>query len=79
VKGGGKMGKALSITVGIVAVAVGAILLVRWLPVVVKGIQFCVVGALIFGGLMAVIFGIIEIKDALELKKLEQEQNQKKE
>ena len=73
------MGKVLSILFGIAAVAVGVLLVVTWWPLVVKGLQFCAVGALIFGGLMAIIFGIIEIKDSIELKKLEQEQEQKKE
>jgi len=73
------MGKALSIIGGIVAVVVGIILLLKWLPIVVMGLKFCVVGALFFGGLMAVIFGIIEIKDSIKLKKMEQEQEKKKE
>ena len=71
------MGKALSILGGIGGVVVGIILLLKWLPVVVMGLKFCVVGALLFGGLMAVIFGIIEIKDSIELKKMEQEQEKK--
>ena len=73
------MGKALSIVGGIAAIVVGIILLLKWLPIVVTGLKFCVVGALLFGGVMAVIFGIIEIKDSIELKKLEQEQEQNKE
>lgn len=68
------MGRILSIVLGIAAVAFGIVLIIRWWPLIVKGLQFCAVGALLFGGLMAVIFGIIEIKDAIELKKLEQEQ-----
>jgi hypothetical protein len=70
------MGKALSILFGIAAVAIGVLLVIKWWPLVVKGLQFCAVGALIFGGLMAVIFGIIEIKDSIELKRLEQEQKE---
>ena len=73
------MGKIITILLGIAAVAVGIVLVIRWWPLVVKGLQFCAVGALLFGGLMAVIFGIIEIKDSIELKKLEQEQELKKE
>jgi hypothetical protein len=73
------MGKAMSIVGGIGAIVVGIILLLKWLPIVVTGLKFCAVGALLFGGVMAVIFGIIEIKDSIELKKLEQEQEQKKE
>ena len=72
------MGKVLSIIGGVVAIVVGIILFIKWYSIVVKGIIFCVVAALIFGGLMAVIFGIIEIKDSIELKKMEQEEKEEK-
>ena len=73
------MGKAIRIIGGVIAVAIGVFLLIRWINVVVMGIQFCVVGALVLGGLMAVVFGIIEIKDAIELKKMEKEEKEEKE
>ena len=68
------MGKVLSIIGGAIAIVIGVILLIKWVNIVIMGIKFCIVGALIFGGLMAVIFGIIEIKDSMELKKLEKEE-----
>lgn len=67
------MGKVLSIIGGAIAIVIGIILLIKWLPTIIMGLQFCVVGAFIFGGLMAVIFGIIEIKDSIELRKMEKE------
>lgn len=72
------MGKVLSLMGGAVAIVIGIILLIKWIPVVIKGLQFCIVGALIFGGLMAIIFGVIEIKDSIELKKMEKEEKEKK-
>jgi uncharacterized membrane protein HdeD (DUF308 family) len=63
------MGKVLSIFGGTIATLIGIILLVKWITNVIIGLQFCIVVALLFGGLMAVLFGIIEIRDARELKK----------
>ena len=68
------MGKVLSIFGGTIATLIGIILLVKWITNVIIGLQFCIVVALLFGGLMAVLFGIIEIRDAKELKKMEQEE-----
>jgi|GEM_PF-1619109 hypothetical protein len=68
------MGKVLSIFGGTIATLIGIILLVKWITNVIIGLQFCIVVALLFGGLMAVLFGIIEIRDARELKKMEQEE-----
>jgi len=67
------MGKVLSIIGGTIAIVVGITLLIKWIDIVIMGIQFCIVGALIFGGLMAIVFGIIEIKDSIELKRMEKE------
>ena len=68
------MGKVLTIFGGTIATLIGIILLVKWITNVIIGLQFCIVVALFFGGLMAVLFGIIEIRDARELKKMEQEE-----
>lgn len=68
------MGKILSIVGGIIAILIGVILLFKWIKIVIIGLQFCIVVALLFGGLMALLFGIIEIRDASELKKMEQEE-----
>jgi len=68
------VGKILSILVGIIAILIGIILLFKWIDIFIVGLQFCIVIALLFGGLMAVLFGIIEIRDARELKKMEEEE-----
>jgi hypothetical protein len=68
------MGKVLSIFGGTIATLIGIILLVKWITNVIIGLKFCIVVALLFGGLMAVLFGIIESRDAKELKKMEQEE-----
>ncbi|HPD60919.1 MAG TPA: hypothetical protein PKV48_04060 [Thermodesulfobacteriota bacterium] len=68
------MGKFLSIIGGILAILIGIFFLIKWLNIVIMGLKFCIVIALLFGGLMAVLFGIIEIRDERELKKMEQEE-----
>ena len=68
------MAKVLSIFGGTIATLIGIILLFKWIKIVTIGLQFCIVVALLLGGLMAVLFGIIEIRDARELKKMEQEE-----
>jgi hypothetical protein len=68
------MGKVLSIFGGIIAILIGIILLFQWINIFIMGLKFCIVVALLFVGLMAVLFGIIEIRDARELKKMEQEE-----
>jgi hypothetical protein len=68
------MGKVVSIFGGTIAILIGIILLFKWIKIVIIGLQFCIVVALLLGGLMAVLFGIIEIRDARELKKMEQEE-----
>jgi len=73
------MGKIVSISGGVISVAIGVVLLFKWIAVVVSGLKFCVVMALLFGGLMAILFGIIEMKDSMELKKMEKEEQGKKE
>jgi hypothetical protein len=68
------MGNVVSIFGGTIAILIGIILLFKWIKIVIIGLQFCIVVALLLGGLMAVLFGIIEIRDARELKKMEQEE-----
>lgn len=68
------MGNVVSIFGGTIAILIGIILLFKWIKIVIIGVQFCIVVALLLGGLMAVLFGIIEIRDARELKKMEQEE-----
>jgi len=68
------VGKFLSIIGGILAILIGIFFLIKWLNIVIMGLKFCIVIALLFGGLMAVLFGIIEIRDERELKKMEQEE-----
>jgi len=68
------VGKFLSIFGGIAAIIISIILLFRWIMSIKIGLQFCIVAALLLGGLMAILFGIIEIKDSRELKKMEQEE-----
>ncbi len=68
------MGKILSIVGGIIAILIGIILLFKWIKIFIIGLQFCIVVGLLFGGLMALLFGLIEIRDARELKKMEQEE-----
>ena len=68
------MGNVVNIFGGTIAILIGIILLFKWIKIVIIGLQFCIVVALLLGGLMAVLFGIIEIRDARELKKIEQEE-----
>jgi uncharacterized membrane protein HdeD (DUF308 family) len=68
------VGKILSIVGGIIAILIGIILLFKWIKIFIIGLQFCIVVGLLFGGLMALLFGLIEIRDARELKKMEQEE-----
>lgn len=68
------MGNATTIVAGAILSALGLFLGFKWLPVVVMGLKFSLVAALFAGGLMAVLFGIIEIRDSIELGKLEEEE-----
>lgn len=65
------MGKAVPIVIGVILIALGLVLASQWLAVVIMGLQFCLVAALVGAGVLAVLFGIIEIKDSIELAKLE--------
>lgn len=70
------MGKILSTFGGIIAIIFGVILIVKWMPAIIIGLKICIVGALLFGGLLVALFGIIELNDASELKKMEEAEKQ---
>lgn len=62
------MGKVLSLLVGAIIAIVGLILLIAWwyeLLFVVRGI---LPGALILGGIIAVVAGFSELKDVIKSK-----------
>ena len=65
------MGKMVSIIGGAVAIVIGVILIFAWNQALVLGIQFSIMAILIFGGLIALLAGISEIKDAAAAKKEE--------
>ena len=62
------MGKILSLLVGAIVTLVGLILLVAWwyeLLFVIRGVLPLM---LVFGGVIAIIAGLAELKDTLKLK-----------
>jgi len=63
----------LALIVGIVVVVLGVLGVVRWFPSFKIMLEGVVPALLICGGLLAVIAGVTSIKDAMEAKKLEQE------
>jgi len=65
------MGKFLSVVVGALAALVGLILLISWWTWFLRGFMAVVPVMLIFGGVIAVIAGVSEIKDAGQTKKEE--------
>lgn len=67
------MGKILSIIGGAAAIFIGAMLFFAWNEAFILGLQFSVIAILIFGGLIALIAGISEIKDSVAAKKEEAE------
>ncbi len=72
------MGKFLSVIIGTAVAVIGLIGLIAWrgaLALVLKG---SVPIILIFGGVIAVIAGISEIKDELALKKEESKKEEEK-
>ena len=66
------MGKILSVVGGAVAILVGVILIFTWSVAFKLGLQFLIMLILIFGGLIAMIAGISEIKDSVAAKKEEE-------
>lgn len=73
------MGKIVSVIGGAVAILIGVVLIFRWTLAFKLGLQFLIMLILIFGGLIAVIAGISEIKDSMAAKKEEKEEKEKKE
>ncbi|UCH12710.1 MAG: hypothetical protein JSW18_01825 [Candidatus Omnitrophota bacterium] len=71
------MGKVLSVVGGIVAIIIGVILFFVWTRALVLGIQFSIMAILVFGGLIALIAGISEIKDSIAAKKEEKKEEKK--
>lgn len=66
------MGKILSVILGALAILAGIVLIFKWNDAFVLGLEFMVMSILIFGGMIAVIAGISEIKDTQAAKKEEQ-------
>jgi len=72
------MGKFLSVIGGAIAIIIGVILVFVWNQAFALGLQFSVMLVLVFGGLIALIAGISEIKDSMTASK-EEEKEEKKE
>jgi hypothetical protein len=62
------MGKVLSIVLGALTALVGFILLISWWGWFLRGLMALVPVMLIFGGIIALIAGISEVKDAIQSK-----------
>lgn len=73
------MGKVLSVVGGAIAILIGVILFFAWGQAFVLGLQFSIMAILVFGGLIALIAGISEIKDSAAAKKEEKPEEEKKE
>lgn len=65
------MSNILGIIIGVIVIIVGAILLVTWWSMFIKGLMAVVPILLILIGVGALIYFISEIKSKLELKKEE--------
>ncbi len=72
------MTNVLGIIIGIVVIIVGAILLVTWWSMFVKGLMAVVPILLILIGVGALIYFISEIKSKLEMKKEEASASEQK-
>lgn len=70
------MGKILSVMGGAAAILIGVILIFTWTLAFKLGLQFLIMLILIFGGLIAVIAGVSEIKDSMAAKKEEKEEKE---
>ncbi len=69
------MGNFLTIIGGIVAIILGAAGLINWWDLFLKGLKATVPVILIFGGIIALMAGISEMKDAAAAKKEEKTEN----
>lgn len=65
------MGKYLSVILGLAAVLIGLVWLIKCWPLFVKALLATVPSILILGGLIALAAGISEIKDTMKTKKEE--------
>ena len=72
------MGKFLSVIGGAIAIVIGVILFFAWNQAFVLGLQFSIMLVLVFGGLIALIAGISEIKDSATAAKEEEKEEEKK-
>jgi hypothetical protein len=68
------VGKIISIIGGTAAMVIGIVLIFAWNRAFILGLQFSVMLILVLGGLIALIAGISEIKDALAAKKEEKKE-----
>jgi len=68
----------LGIIIGVVVIVIGAILLVTWWSMFIKGLMAVVPILLILIGVGALIYFISEIKSKLELKKEEASASEQK-
>ena len=66
------MGKIVSIIGGTAAIVLGIVLIFPWSLAFKLGLQFFIICILAFGGLIAVIAGISEVKDSAAAKKEEE-------
>jgi len=60
------MGKVLSLLIGVVVAILGLILLIAWWYEFMFLVRGCIPIMLIFGGVIAVIAGLSELKDVLK-------------
>jgi len=65
------MGKMMSVVLGAAAAVVGFILLIKWWGFFLIGLKAIVPAMFIFGGIIALIAGLSEIKDSAVSKKEE--------
>lgn len=72
------MSNILGIIIGVIVIIVGAILLVTWWSMFIKGLMAVVPILLILIGVGALIYFISEIKSKLELKKEEASASEQK-
>ncbi|MBU0744741.1 MAG: hypothetical protein KKE11_05170 [Gammaproteobacteria bacterium] len=73
------MGNILTILGGIVAILLGVTGLMNWWELFLKGLKATIPAMLIFAGLIALMAGISELKDAMEAKKEEKKEKEESE
>jgi len=70
------VGKMAGIIGGGIAILIGVILMFSWGLAFKLGIQFLIILILLFGGLIAVIAGVSELKDSAAAKKEEEKKEE---